>query len=143
VGQAGSLLAEWYSASFVGQDCILLAELYPACLESAPPLYEDEKGNTMLTLDTLRLEKKSEIIRLAALRGCRNVRVFGSVVHGENRPDSDVDFLVDLESGRTIFDLAGFLGDLRELLGTEIDVVESRSIHPFIRDRVLAEAVGL
>jgi predicted nucleotidyltransferase len=112
-------------------------------LESAPPLYEDKNGNTMLTLDTLRLEKKSEIIRLAELRGCRNVRVFGSVVHGENRPDSDVDFLVDLESGRTIFDLAGFLGDLRELLGTEIDVVESRSIHPYIRDRVLAEAVGL
>ena len=73
----------------------------------------------------------------------RAVRVFGSVVHGENRPDSDVDFLVDLESGRTIFDLAGFLGDLRDLLGTEVDVVESRSIHPYIRDRVLAEAVGL
>ena len=44
---------------------------------------------------------------------------------------------------RTIFDLAGFLGDLRDLLGTEIDVVESRSIHSYIRDRVLAEAVGL
>jgi hypothetical protein len=97
----------------------------------------------MLTLDTLRIEKKSEIIRLAALRGCRNVRVFGSVARGESDSHSDVDFLVDLESGRTIFDLAGFLGDLRELLGTEIDVVESRSIHPFIRDRVLAEAQPL
>ena len=53
----------------------------------------------MLTLDTLRLEKKSEIIRLAETRGCRNVRVFGSLVHGENRPDSDVDFLVDLDPG--------------------------------------------
>jgi predicted nucleotidyltransferase len=104
---------------------------------------QNGKEKIMVTLDTLRLEKKSEIIRLAELRGCRNVRVFGSVVHGENRPDSDVDFLVDLESGRTIFDLAGFLGDLRDLLGTEIDVVESRSIHPYIRDRVLAEAVGL
>ena len=97
----------------------------------------------MLTLDTLRLEKKSEIIRLAALRGCRNVRVFGSVARGESDSHSDVDFLVDLESGRTIFDLAGFLGDLRELLGTEIDVVESRSLHPYIRDRVLAEAQPL
>ena len=45
-------------------------------------------------------------------------------------------------SGR-LFDLAGFLGDLRDLLGTEIDVVESCSIHPYIRDRVLAEAVAL
>ena len=97
----------------------------------------------MVTLDTLRREKKAEIIRLAEMRGCRNVRVFGSVATGENRPDSDVDFLVDLESGRTIFDLAKFLGDLRDLLGAEVDVVESRSIHPYIRDRVLAEAVGL
>jgi len=104
---------------------------------------EDGKEKIMVTLDRLRLEKKSEIIRLAEMRGCRNGRVFGSAVHGENRPDSDVDFLVDLEPGRTIFDLAGFLGDLRDLLGTEIDVVESRSIHPYIRDRVLAEAVGL
>jgi predicted nucleotidyltransferase len=97
----------------------------------------------MVTLDSLRRDKKAEIVRLAAMRGCRNVRVFGSVATGENRPDSDVDFLVDLEPGHTIFDLAKFLGDLRELLGTEIDVVESRSLHPYIRDRVLAKAIGL
>ena len=97
----------------------------------------------MVTLDTLRHEQRAEVLRLAGIHGCRNVRVFGSVATGRNRPDSDVDFRVDLESGRTIFDLAGFLGDLRDLLGTRIDVVEGRSIHPFIRDRLLAEAVGL
>jgi hypothetical protein len=73
----------------------------------------------MVTLDILRRDKKAEIVRLAAMRACRNVRVFGSVATGENQPDSDVDFLVDLEPGHTIFDLARFLGDLRELLGTE------------------------
>jgi uncharacterized protein len=97
----------------------------------------------MVTLETLRREKRAEILRLAELHGCHNVRVFGSVATGENRPDSDIDFLVDLESGRTVFDLAGLLGDLRGLLGAEIDVVESRSIHPYIRDRVFAEAVGI
>lgn len=97
----------------------------------------------MVTLETLRREKKAEILRLAEMHGCHNVRVFGSVATGENRPESDVDFLVDVESGRTIFDLAGFLGDVRELLGTEVDVVESHSIHPYIRDRILAEAVSL
>jgi predicted nucleotidyltransferase len=97
----------------------------------------------MVTLDTLRREKKAEILRLAGLHGCRNVRVFGSVATGESRPDSDADFLVDLESGSTLFDLAGFLSDVRDLLGAEVDVVESRSIHPYIRSRVLAEAVGL
>jgi hypothetical protein len=112
-------------------------------LEFEGPLEENEEGKIMVTLDTLRREKKAEIIRLAEASGCSNVRVFGSVATGENRPDSDVDFLVDLESGRTIFDLARFLGDLRDLLGTEVDLVESHSIHPYIRDRVLAEAVGL
>lgn len=97
----------------------------------------------MVTLSTLQHEKRADILRLAEIHGCRNVRVFGSVAVGESRPDSDVDFLVDMESGRTIFDLAGFMGDIRALLGTEVDVVESRSIHPYIRDRVLAEAVGL
>ena len=97
----------------------------------------------MLTLDTLRHEKRAEILRLAEMHGCHNVRIFGSVATGESRPDSDIDFLVDIESGRTVFDLGALLSDLRALLGTEIDVVESRSIHPYIRDRVLAEAVSL
>ncbi len=97
----------------------------------------------MITLETLRREKRAEILRLAEMHGCRNVRVFGSVATGENRPDSDVDFLVDLDAGRTLFDLAGFLGDLRDLLGREVDVLESRCIHPYIRERVLAEAVSL
>ncbi len=97
----------------------------------------------MVTLDTLRREKKADILRLAEMHGCHNIRVFGSVATGENRPDSDVDFLVDIESGRTLFDLGGLLSDLRDLLGAPVDVVESRSIHPYIRDRVLAEAVSL
>ena len=116
--------------------------------DAGPPLawgrrLKDNEGDFMVTLDTLRREKRAEILRVAQMHGCRNIRVFGSVATGENRRDSDVDFLVDLEAGRTIFDLAEFLGDLRELLGLEVDVVESRSIHPYIRDRVFAEAVGL
>ena len=97
----------------------------------------------MLTLDTLRREKKDEIVRLAQMRGCRNVRVFGSVANGENSPDSDVDFLVDLEPGRSLFDLAGLMGDLRDLLGTEVDLATTKGLHPYIRDRVLAEAQTL
>ena len=97
----------------------------------------------MVTLDTLQHEKRAEILRLAETHGARNVRVFGSVAAGENRPDSDVDFLVDLEPGRTIFDLARLLGDLRDLLGTPVDVIEGRSIHPYLRDRILNEAIVL
>lgn len=97
----------------------------------------------MLTLETLRQEKKAEILRLAEMRGCHNVRVFGSVVHGENRPDSDVDFLVDVEPGRSVFDLAGLMADLRDLLGVEVDLATAKGLHRYIRDRVLAEAQPL
>jgi predicted nucleotidyltransferase len=94
----------------------------------------------MITLDTLRVDKRAEILHLAELHGCRNVRVFGSVASGENKPGSDVDFLVDLEKGRGLLDLGAFLSDLQGLLGVEVDLVESGCIHPYIRDRVLAEA---
>jgi predicted nucleotidyltransferase len=97
----------------------------------------------MVTLDTLRREKKAEILRLASRHGCRNVRVFGSVATGENRLSSDIDFLVDLDKGRGLLDLGGLLSDLHDLLGVEVDLVESESIHPYIRDRVMAEAVSL
>ena len=97
----------------------------------------------MLTLDTLRRKKRAEILHRAEVHGCRNVRVFGSVATGENRPDSDVDFLVDLDQGRGLLDLGGLLSDLHDMLGVDVDLVESRSIHPYIRDRVLAEAVPL
>jgi len=96
-----------------------------------------------ITLDRLRAEKRSEILRLAELHGCRNVRVFGSVASGENKPGSDVDFLVDLDRGRGILDLGGLLSDLAGLLGAEVDVVESGCIHPYIRERVLTEAIPL
>ena len=97
----------------------------------------------MVTLDTLRREKKTEILRLARMHGCRNVRVFGSVATGENKPGSDVDFLVDLDQGHGLLDLGGLLSDLHDLLGIDVDLMESGSIHPYIRDRVLAEAVPL
>ncbi len=97
----------------------------------------------MVTLDTLRRENRADILRLAETHGARNVRVFGSVATGENRPDSDVDFLVDLDSDRGLLDLGGLLTDLQNLLGTKVDVVESGCVHPYIRNRVLAEAVPL
>jgi len=96
----------------------------------------------MITLDTLRREKKDEILRLAEAHGATNVRVFGSVVRGENREDSDIDFLVEFQRGRTLFDLIGLRLDLQDLLGASVDVVTPNSLR-YIRDRVLAEASPL
>jgi len=68
------------------------------------------------------------------------VRVFGSAVRGEDRPDSDVDFLVELEEGRSLMDLGGLLMDLQNLLGRNVDVVTERALHWYIKDQVLREA---
>ena len=86
------------------------------------------------------IAKKNDILEIAAKHGARNIRIFGSVVRGEARLDSDVDFLVDMEPGRTLFDMGGLLMDLRDLLGLEVDVVTEQGLKPRIRDRVLKEA---
>jgi uncharacterized protein len=96
----------------------------------------------MVTLNTLRQEKRAEILRLAETHGARNVRVFGSVVRADNREDSDVDLLVEFDTGKTLFDLIGLKLDLESLLGVTVDVVTPNSLR-YIRDRVLAEALPL
>ena len=96
-----------------------------------------------MRVEQLLQSKREEIIGLAARHGALNVRVFGSVARGEARPDSDVDFLVDLESGRSLFDLGGLLTDLQTLLGCKVDVVTEKALRPRVRERVKREAVPL
>jgi len=96
-----------------------------------------------MTITELRTASKPEILRLAARYGARNVRVFGSVVRGESDGHSDVDFLVDLEPGRSLFDLGGLLIALERLLGRPVDVVTEKGLRPRIREQVRASAVEL
>lgn len=87
--------------------------------------------------------RRSEILAVAAAHGAHNVRVFGSVVRGEQDHDSDLDLIVDLDEDRSLFDLGGLAFDLEELLGCAIDVGLDDSFGEPIRDQVLAEAVAL
>ena len=80
---------------------------------------------------------------MAARHGAHNVRVFGFVVRGDNREDSDIDFLVDLEAAAALCYLGGLQMDLRELLHSEVDLLEAGGIHPYVRERVLSEAITL
>lgn len=96
----------------------------------------------MITLNILRHQKRAEILRLSERHGARNVRVFGSVVRGDNREDSDIDLLVEFDEGKTLFDLIGLKLDLQELLGATVDIVTPNSLR-YVRDRVLAEALPL
>ena len=86
---------------------------------------------------------RSEILSLAARHGAFNVRVFGSVARGEDDAASDIDILVDLEPGRSLFDLGGLLTDLKTLLGRDVDVVTEKGLRSALRERVLQEAVLL
>ena len=88
-------------------------------------------------------EKRRDILLLADRYGVRNVRIFGSVARGDERPDSDIDILVDVDSGRSLMDLGGFLTDMQELLGRNVDVVTENGLRPRIRERVLREAIAL
>lgn len=88
-------------------------------------------------------EKREDILRVANKRGASNIRVFGSVARGEADSKSDIDLLVDLEPGRSIFDLGGLLMDLQDLLGYNVDVVTERGLRERIRARVLQEAIPL
>ncbi|MDP2998899.1 MAG: nucleotidyltransferase family protein [Bryobacterales bacterium] len=96
-----------------------------------------------MTLQDIRSARRDEILKLAAKRGAKNVRVFGSVARGDNDERSDVDFLVEMEPGRTLFDLSGLLLDLEAVLHTPVDVVTEKGLRPRVRERVLAEAVPL
>jgi hypothetical protein len=97
---------------------------------------------SMITLDILRTEKRAAIVRLGEQHGASNIRVFGSVVRGENREESDIDFLVDFEKGRSLFDLIRFKLDLQDLLNVTVDVVTPGSLR-YLRQRVLTEAQPL
>jgi len=96
----------------------------------------------MGTDEILKL-KRGEILALATQRGIKNLRVFGSVARGQAGPDSDVDFLVDVEPGRTYLDLGAFLLDLQDLLGRKVDLVTERALHASIKTQILKEAVPL
>jgi uncharacterized protein len=95
----------------------------------------------ILTLDGLR-SRRDEILRIAQRRGAHNVRVFGSVARGDAGVTSDVDFLVEMEPGRSVLDVSELILDLEEALGRRVDVVEVRQPSP-LAEQVLNGAVTL
>lgn len=96
-----------------------------------------------MPINTFLRQKRAAILALAAQHGARNVRVFGSVARGDDGPASDIDFLVELEPGRSLLDHAALLLDLEQLLGRKVDVATERSLKARLRAQVLKEAVPL
>jgi hypothetical protein len=100
-------------------------------------------GKLRINIESQLQEKREAILATAAKYGAYNVRIFGSVARGEADSDSDVDFLVELEAERSLFDLGGLLMELQDLLNCPVDVVTEKGLRQRIRDRVLSEAVTL
>lgn len=83
------------------------------------------------------------VVSIAHQHGATRVRVFGSWARGEQKPGSDLDLLVELGANRSLLDLVAIKQDLEDLLGCPVDVVTERSLSPYLRQRVLAEALPL
>ena len=96
-----------------------------------------------MKMDEVVLPNRDKILQLAEQYGARRVRVFGSVARRQDDAGSDIDFLVDMEPGRSLLDLGGLLVDLEKLLNSKVDVVTERGLKERIRDRVVNEAVLL
>jgi predicted nucleotidyltransferase len=99
-------------------------------------------ATSAIDLGSLRL-RRDEILHRAAARGARNIRVFGSLVRGESGPESDVDLLVAMDSGRSLIDLVGLGQDLEDLLGAHVDVLSDAGLSPHLRERITSEAIAL
>jgi predicted nucleotidyltransferase len=85
----------------------------------------------------------ADILRVARSHGATSVRVFGSRARGENSPESDLDLLVTMEPDRSLLDVVAIRQDLEDLLGYPVDVVTEGGLSPYLRERILAEAVVL
>lgn len=114
---------------------------------AAPPLTEGARaisvrGQLGPFADLLR-QQRSAILETARKRGVSKVRVFGSVVRGEDTTDSDLDLLVELKRGKTLLDLAGFRREVADLLDHPVDVATPDMLKDRLRDEVLEEALPL
>jgi len=94
------------------------------------------------TLDALR-RRRDEILALAARHGARKVRVFGSLARNESREESDVDFVVEFEPGRSLLDHGELILDLQDSLGCKVDVVSEHGMRDRFRAHVGSEAIPL
>ena len=96
-----------------------------------------------MTLEQLIRKESANIKEIAAKHGATNIRVFGSVIRGEDSPESDIDFLVDAGPKISSWFPAGLIIDLEEILGCRVEIVTEKALNPDLREHVLREAMPL
>lgn len=95
------------------------------------------------SIHALVRERRSDILRLADQHGAYRVRLFGSVIRGEDDDTSDLDLLIEMREDRDLLDRIALKQDLEDLLGIDVDVVTEKSLHPVLRSQIQKEAVEL
>lgn len=88
-------------------------------------------------------EKREKIIGIAAKYGASNIRIFDSIARGEANQNSDIDFLMDIESGKSLLNRIALIQELEDLLECKVDVAKSENLHELIRAKILKEAIPL
>ena len=86
---------------------------------------------------------RDTIVTIAHSHGAHNIRVFGSYVRGEQKPDSDLDLLADIDPDKSLLDQAALIRELEELLSIKVDLVEPACLHWYIKDAIMQEAIPL
>lgn len=93
-------------------------------------------------MDKIKLNR-AQILAIAARYGAAQLRAFGSVVRNEDRPDSDIDLLVNMQPGRDLFDMVAMSRELEELLHQKTDILSDEELSPYLKERILREAVAI
>jgi uncharacterized protein len=96
----------------------------------------------MTRLEQLR-QKRTDILAIADKYGATNLRIFGSVARGDDRPDSDIDILIDQERRWSLFDQIGMMQDLEDLLECKVDLATADALRARIKDRIFKDAIVL
>lgn len=86
---------------------------------------------------------RENVLDILERNGIKRAAFFGSIVRGEMTDESDIDILVEFEGRKSLLDLAGLKLDLEDALERRVDLLTYRSLHPMLRDRILAEQVPI
>ncbi len=93
-------------------------------------------------IDELK-SKRNEILKIASKYGVSNIRVFGSVVRGEEKKTSDIDFLVSQGKGVSLFEIVRFKREVEKLLKRKTDIILEDSVSKFLKDKIFKEVVAI
>lgn len=96
----------------------------------------------MTTLLTLK-NKKLQIERIMQKYGAKNIRVFGSVAREEDKENSDIDFIVNMDEDRSAFDLIHLIEELEGFLKRKVDIVDEEAIHWYLKKKIQNEVIVL